>query len=445
MKNRWNDTDAQPHLDDPLALRVYTSRLLGQDPGLVLHGGGNTSVKVREADFFGDETDILYVKGSGWDLGTIEKPGFSPVRLEVLLKLATFDDLSDSVIVREQRAALTDPFAPNPSVEAILHAAIPSKYVDHTHADAVVAVMNTPNGRERIRELYGDRVLIVHYVMPGFKLARTVYQMTRDTDWDTLDGIMLMNHGVFTFDDDARASYDAMIDLVSMAEDYLEQNSALTVNTAAPQSPDLLTLARTRKAVSDAAGQPMLARLDDSKTAAGYTTRDDLDTLAFQGPLTPDHIIRTKRTPMMMSSDPSTDVTVFADQYREYVQAHADDDLTMLDPAPRWAVWPRHGTVSFGNTPKAVNIVADIIAHTVAAQQWAAALDGWQALPQSDLFDMEYWELEQAKLQRGEDPPVFQGKVVMVTGAASGIGRACADVFAEQGAAVVGVDLSPPT
>jgi len=183
MKSLWNEAEAAQFADDPLAMRVYTSRLLGQDPSLVLHGGGNTSVKIREDDFFGQPTDVLYVKGSGWDLATIEKPGFSPVRLDTLLKLAEFETLSDSIIVREQRAALLDPFAPNPSVEAILHAVIPAKFVDHTHTDAVIAVMNTPDGEANVQKIYGDRVFVVPYVMPGFKLARAVYEMTRDLDW----------------------------------------------------------------------------------------------------------------------------------------------------------------------------------------------------------------------------------------------------------------------
>jgi rhamnose utilization protein RhaD (predicted bifunctional aldolase and dehydrogenase) len=183
MQNRWNDAEAQSFRDDPLALRVYTSRLLGHDPDLVLHGGGNTSVKVTETDLFDEPEEILYVKGSGWDLATIEAAGFAPVRLKVLKRLAEFEVLSDSDMVRLQRAAMTNPYAPNPSVEAILHAIIPFKFVDHTHTDAVVTITNTPDGEARIRSLYGDRVIYVPYVMPGFILARTIFEMTRDLDW----------------------------------------------------------------------------------------------------------------------------------------------------------------------------------------------------------------------------------------------------------------------
>src|ERR1700704_5042960 len=171
MHSRWTDTEAQA-FDGLLGQRVYTSRLLGQDHALVLHGGGNTSVKIRERNIFGDEEDILYVKGSGWDLETIEAAGFAPLRLERVLRLATLDRLSDPRMVQELRAAMTDPSAPPPSVETILHAILPFRFVDHTHADALLAITNTVDGEQRIREIYGDSVVVLPYVKPGFALAR---------------------------------------------------------------------------------------------------------------------------------------------------------------------------------------------------------------------------------------------------------------------------------
>ena len=211
MKSLWSDTIANEFSDSPLQLRVYSSRLLGQEHDLVLHGGGNTSVKITEENPFGENEDILYVKGSGWDLGDIEAEGFAPVRLNILQHMAGFDQLSDADMVHMQRAAMTDSYAPNPSVEAILPALIPFKFVDHTHTDEVVTITNTANGEEKIKELYGDKVLIIPYIMRGFVLAKLIYDMTRDVDWSKLEGMVLMNHGLFTFNDDAKKSYEKTI------------------------------------------------------------------------------------------------------------------------------------------------------------------------------------------------------------------------------------------
>src|SRR5579885_675143 len=171
MKSLWDDGEAARYRGD-LGLRVYTSRLLGRDPSLVLHGGGNTSVKIREANVLGEPEDILYVKGSGWDLATIERAGFSPVRMARLLGLAKLERLSDTQMAAELKSNMTDASAPAPSVEAILHAILPAKFVDHTHADALIALTNTPHGEEHVRATYGDSVVIIPYVMPGFIPAR---------------------------------------------------------------------------------------------------------------------------------------------------------------------------------------------------------------------------------------------------------------------------------
>ena len=218
MKNLWSDKEAA-YYTDSLALRVYTSRLLGQNPSLVLHGGGNTSVKITEKNLFNQDEEILYVKGSGWDLEFIEEAGFSPVRMSHMLELSKLDSLSDPQMVNELKTQLTDSSAPSPSVETILHAALPFKFVDHTHADAVVTITNTSNGEERIKEIYGDRVVIIPYVMPGFDLAKDVVKIFAKQSSENTEGMILMNHGIFTFGNSAKESYDRMIDLVSQAEE----------------------------------------------------------------------------------------------------------------------------------------------------------------------------------------------------------------------------------
>ena len=225
MKSLWNDAEASQFKGD-LGLRVYTSRLLGRDQSLVLHGGGNTSVKIRERNLLGEEEDILYVKGSGWDLEFIEEAGFSPVRLAHLLKLARLEALSDPQMVNELLTHMTRASAPAPSVETILHAILPYQYVDHTHADAVLAVTNTANGQARIREIYGEQVVVIPYVMPGFDLAQLCALRFPAGAGPGTIGMVLMNHGVFSFGASAKESYERMIHLVQLAEDYLSRSRA---------------------------------------------------------------------------------------------------------------------------------------------------------------------------------------------------------------------------
>ncbi len=445
MQSLWNEKTAASFAENPLEMRVYSSRLLGCEPSLVLHGGGNTSVKTEVADLFGEHKPILYVKGSGWDLATIEAPGFAPVCLETLKRMAELATLSDPDMVRAQRAAMSDPYAPNPSVEAILHAIIPFQFVDHTHADAVVTLTNSPNGEARVRDLYGERVLIVPYTMPGFVLAKVIHELTRDVDWSQLDGMVLMNHGVFSFADDAHTSYERMIALVTMAENALEQEGASIANTEPKPAIEgvavLRQLADIRHAVSHARGMPGIVCWDASPEAVGFANLPNVEEIATRGPLTPDHVIRTKRVPMILNTEPDAAVSAFGDDYRAYFSRNASADLTCLDSAPRWAVWPGQGALAFGTSVKEAGIIADIAGHTLRAIQRAECLGGWQALPEKDIFEVEYWDLEQAKLRKAGTPAIFAGKIALVTGAASGIGRACAETLHAQGAAVLALDI----
>ena len=365
--------------------------------------------------------------------------------------MAGLEQLSDTDMVRMQRAAMTDPYAPNPSVEAVLHAIIPFKYVDHTHADAVVTITSSPDGEAKIKEIYGDRVLVVPYIMPGFILAKKVYEQTKGIDWSLYDGMVLLNHGVFTFDDNAKHSYQKMIDIVTLAEHYLESHTE-QISNAGPvsdmglQTLDILALAKIRKQVSLKRGAAVYALPDNSQEAASFASLEDVDSISGRGPLTPDHIIRTKQLPLIIQHDSSagnSEVEDYATAYQAYFNRNASDSQACLDPAPRWAVWKNSGLVSFGTSLKEAGIISDISRHTIKAIQLAEKLGGWQALPEEDLFDMEYWELEQAKLNKNKTSPEFQGKVALVTGAASGIGKACVEALVEKGAAVAAVDADP--
>ncbi|MEZ4679593.1 MAG: SDR family NAD(P)-dependent oxidoreductase [Caldilineaceae bacterium] len=452
MKSQWNDAEAAALAADPLGLRVYSSRLLGGDPALVLHGGGNTSVKATATDIFGDEVEVLYVKGSGWDLGTIEKPGFAPVRLGAAQRLAEFATLSDGDMVKTLRGALLDPAAPTPSVETILHAIIPFKFVDHSHADAVVTIMNTPNGEALIRELYGPNMFIVPYVMPGFILARTVYEMTRTVDWQRLEGILLLNHGVFTFADDAKSSYERHIEIVSKAENYLATAATVVRPPATRNLEDLVTLATVRRAVSHARGVAMVAQLDDSEAAVAFSNLENIGEIATRGLLTPDHVLRTRRIPVVLGEDVTADIARYVNEYdvyfarnlKTYHATFGEKALQKLDPAPRWAVWPGQGTIAFAPTVKEAAIINDINAHTREAIQQAEGLGGWHTLDEFAIFEVEYWELEQAKASRQSKAGApLQGKVAIVSGAASGIGKACVEALAAQGACVAALDINP--
>jgi len=442
MRNFWNPAEAAQYETD-LEQRVYSSRLLGSDPSLVLHGGGNTSVKIRETNLLGELEQVLYVKGSGWDLASIEAAGYTPIRMEHLLKLAKLKSLSDSQMVNEMKTHQTIASAPTGSVEAILHAALPYKFVDHTHADAVVTITNTADGEARIRQIYGEQVVIIPYVMPGFDLARMVAERFAKESKPATQGMILMNHGIFSFGDTARESYERMIDLVGRAEQYLQQQAAWDLPRPADQgSPtvELTGIAGLRKEISHAAGHPMILCTDNSSTTLQFCQRDDVARISQQGPATPDHVIRSKRLPQL-----GRDVGAYVSAYKAYFDEHAAQARTpvrMLDPAPRVILDPDWGMLTAGKSVQEAQINRDIYRHSMEIIQRAELLGGWQALPAQDVFDMEYWELEQAKLKKSTVSKELQGEVALVTGAASGIGKACVASLLARGAAVVGLDLN---
>ncbi|MEA3374469.1 MAG: class II aldolase/adducin family protein [Campylobacterota bacterium] len=377
-------------LSSKLAMRVYTSRLLGQDADLVLHGGGNTSVKID---------DTIYVKGSGWDLSSIEEPGFSPVDLGILQKMATRDHLSDTQMVKEQREALRDSSAPNPSIEAILHAIIPFEFVDHTHADAVVTLSNTPDGKALIEEVYGDTVLIIDYVMPGFLLAKDIYEKTKDMDWSKLEGIVLLNHGIFTFNDDAKKSYEKMIELVTKAEAYIYEAALLFPKCISGEIRPAM-LDELQNAVSKLRGTDITLKVIDTIDTCTLSKRLNIEAIVHRGGLTPEHVIRIKPFPAIIENDVQKGLDKFVSDYKTYFRENATDTHICLDLAPRYAIVKGAGVVTFGKDDKEASVIGDIVEHTAKAMLTAEHLGGWQSLKPSDIFDMEYWELEQNKLKK---------------------------------------------
>ncbi len=382
MKNLWDDKEASQCKSD-LDLRVYTSNLFGQSDELVLHGGGNTSVKSMV-----DGEEILYVKGSGWDLVSIKAEGFAPVKMSTLLDMAKLKELSDSDMVTQQKAAMIDKSAPNPSVEAILHAIIPFKVVDHTHADAIVTISNSKRGVELIDKLFPN-FLIIPYVMPGFILAQKIYEMTQgDFDWDTCEGIILHNHGIFTFDNDAKKSYDKMIDAVSVAEAFLEKNASVKFKDLEPATFDIGSL-----------NIDEFMHINQTPLALTYASSEDLRATVTRGVLTPEHIIRTKRVPLVIEDDEVQEALKhYRVAYEAYYNAYKTDEI-MLDPKPKYAVIKDYGVVSFGKTQKEADVINDVVSHTMLAVLRADKLGGYKSISIPDSFAMEYWELEQAKLK----------------------------------------------
>jgi rhamnose utilization protein RhaD (predicted bifunctional aldolase and dehydrogenase)/NAD(P)-dependent dehydrogenase (short-subunit alcohol dehydrogenase family) len=511
MRSLWDDREAAG-CQGELALRVYTSRLLGRDRSLVLHGGGNTSVKLRQADVFGEMEDVIHVKGSGWDLETIAEAGFAPLRLAPVRRLAELPALSDPRMVNELVTQSVRAGAPVPSVEAILHAILAPRYVDHTHADAVVTVTNTADGAERVRQIYGDTVLIVPYVMPGFELARAVHQQLAAAGAlarmpESLLGMVLLHHGIFSFADTARESYERMIHLVDLAERHLQAHGAWVLDpggddeatapaaagagaveagagatgadgvargegrdagtaavggeattlaggaaTAAAGGAALavggvalavaeLAVAALRREICGLAGRPLVVAARRDARSRHFVARDDLARVAQQGPATPDHVLRTKRLPLV-----GRDVAAYAAAYRAYFNAHAPaagDPKAMLDAAPRIVLDPELGLLAVGGTAGEAAIAAEIYQHTMDVIERAERLGGYRALPAADLFAVEYWDLEQAKLRRAGEAPPLRGEVALVTGAASGIGKACVEALLARGAAVAALDVDP--
>ena len=343
---------------------------IGSDPGLVLHGGGNTSVKAAFHDITGRVVDALYVKGSGWDLATIEEAGFAALPVERMRELLSLDSLSDADMMRELSAARLDPTGPQPSVEALLHGLLPHHAVQHSHADVIVTLTNLSDGDAQIREVFGDSVVVIPYVMPGFDLAKAVASSWRDEAHDQTIGIVLLNHGLFTFGDTTRMAYRHHVDLISRAEEWLKINAPKNVTKSRPlPSVSATAISDLRRQISRAAGRPLPMTRHTDPDSARFVRRPDLASLATRGPLTPDHVIRTKRIPMV-----GTDVDHYVDAYRNYFAENAhrgDGHLSMLDPAPRVVVDPELGVLTLGDTATASNIAADIYHHTIPVLETA--------------------------------------------------------------------------
>ncbi len=468
MQSRWSDLDyestvaryvGEGHPAD-LAVRVYTTRLLGQDPELVLHGGGNTSVKTTLPDADGTPVEVLCVKGSGWDMGTIEPAGLPAVRLHPLQAMVAFDALSDDRMVMLQRRLLMDPAAPNPSVEAILHANLPFRHVDHTHANAIVSLTNQPEGEALIRDLFPDS-LVPPYVMPGFDLAVAVDAAFKAQPG--CDGMILLKHGIFTFSDDPRAAYEDMVAKIDRAERRLAKGRSRPFKGVTLPPGGLPTAAAVapilRGAVARATGvegQPRRMILEHRVSAAilDLCNAEAAANLVGRGNATPEHVIHIKRKGLALPA-PTADLDAYRHLVTEAVAAYAADyaayfarnnarvggGKVMLDPNPRVFYVAGLGLFAAGTSRAGARIAADVAEATVEVITRAEGMGGWAPLPEADLFDIEYWSLEQAKLAKLAEKPLGR-QVAVVTGAAGGIGYAVAQALRQEGAEVALLDVA---
>ncbi|MDB5660540.1 MAG: Short-chain dehydrogenase/reductase [Cypionkella sp.] len=437
MQNMWDEQEAS-QAASALDLRAYSSRLIGRDPAMVLHGGGNTSLKGSVADAFGVIQPVIWVKASGFDLGKMGREGFTALSLPPLLALAELETLSDPDMVNEVKRARLDAGAAAASIEAIVHALVPFDYVDHSHADGVLTISNSLNGSARLHEIYSNRAMILPYVKPGFDLARQMRAAILSPEFAAIDAIILEHHGVFTWGQTARESYDRMVEVCAQAEDWLAtQVGALP--TASTPATDPVAIASLRGAVSRLAGRAMLS------LPAGSLPLDEIASVADlsrHGTLTPEHVIHNKPFPAIVDRDPEVGLARFAADYQAYVARSTVPGLIPLPPHPHWAILADGAVRSYGPTLARAKVSADVTVATLRALRTAARLGGWQGLSEDDLRDLEYWELEQAKLKSQGTPPPLAGKIAVVSGAAAGIGKACAEALRGRGAVVVGLDVN---
>ena len=470
MKSLYNLGDSKAFIANyaayatDLALCVYTSRLLGSNCRLVLHGGGNTSVKTKMTNIVGEENEVIFVKGSGGDLSNIEPEGFTGLNLDPLQKLRRLKSLSDTEMVNQLKIHRIASRSPDPSVEALIHVFLPHKYVDHTHADSILILTNQAHGDKLVIEALGAGVSVLPYTMSGFPLSKMViehYEKNRD-----IEAIVILHHGIFTFAEDARTAYENMIKYVGRAEVFIEErlrHKPLTTRRKELESPKNIdsALGRCFPVIRGACARPdadgKLRRFYIENRHASDLVEASLSSeaqaICSSGVLTPDHTIRTKNMMAYIDQIPVSDedlkqivnqvIDRFKDDYHRYFIANASGkevDRESLDPYPILFLVAGLGLVAVGSTLKDACIAADIGEQTIRAKLCGIALGAYAPLSAAHVFDMEFWSLQQKKLDRTFPLPL-QGQVAVITGGGGAIGFGIADRLLAAGAVVVISDI----
>ncbi len=463
MKNDWSNNEAKKFVkkykkigfSKDMALRVYTSRLLGKNKKLVLHGGGNTSVKTRIKDIDGKKYEVLCVKGSGWDMADIEPEGLPAVKLEPLLTMKKKKYLSDEDMVSFQKRNLINIKSPNPSVETFLHAFLPFKYVDHTHSDAILNLTNRPGGLNFCKKIFENKVSIVPYVMPGFMLAKKINEIYSKNP--NINCLILMNHGIFTFDNGAKEAYSLMIKYVSQAERAIRKlkvkkikqiknfSTKFDVHEIAPVIRGLLSKNKDQKFIINYRLNKHLKYFMNGKDVRSYSSK---------GTATPDHVIRVKPFPLIITPKKNSSIDEFKttakkafENYRKkYIKYFninknkAKEKKVMLDTSPRVVLVQNVGMFSVGKDLNSAKIAGDLTETNAKVIVSVEETSTYKFIPEKDLFDVEYWSLEQAKIKRKKK--LLEGNVVVITGSTGTIGFETYKMFKSYGAEVVLLDYN---
>ncbi len=472
MENKWSEREARQFtvryarqgIAEDMALRVYSSQLLGQEHKLVIHGGGNTSVKTT-CSFNGDQIEVLCVKGSGWDLGTIEPAGLPAVKLEPLRKLVKLESLSDEDMVNIQRTNLLDASAPNPSVETLLHAFLPYKFIDHTHSNAILTLCNQLDGEKVCQETFGDQLIYVPYIMPGFSLAKNCRilfdKSIANINPDPL-GMLLLNHGLVTFGDSAIEAYTRMIDLVSQAEKKIDElrHKPILQKTYPSEIESIEKIAPVLRGILSSSGlqnrkkkRNLILEFRNSESIQEYVNGSNLHIYSQKGTVTPDHVIRIKPKPLILDCPVAGNLddwqagarkltNEYIEKYKNYFlnnNANYGHKKEALDPAPVVILIPKVGLVATGVNLKNAKICADLAETNIEVIRDCEQIGSFECISEKDIFEIEHWSLEQAKL-RGQKLGSMEGKIVAITGGAGEIGRATAIEFKKNGAEVALLD-----